>query len=93
MESVRLEMDARGASGDNLEFFFVTGSTAPPIVTLADNNGFPFVRDIYARGSNHDGKDGVHVTVRFESRASGNGLGINLSQPGMQGDITAIPLA
>lgn len=93
MGTVRITAGQEAGSGTNLEFFVVTGTREPPIVCLADNNGFPFVRDIYGRGVQHQGKDGVHVTVRFESAAIGNGLAVNLFQPNMTGDFTVIPLA
>ena len=70
----------------------MTGSKEAPIVCLADNNGFPYVRDIYARSSEHDGHAGVHVSARFENEARGNELAINLSQPNMHGECPVIPL-
>ena len=92
MESKRVEATMSSARGNNLEFFVVTGSQEPPIVSLADNSGFPFVRDLYARPRVHQNKKGVHVSVRFESTANGMGLSVNLSQPEMTGDYTVIPL-
>lgn len=91
-QSVRVSAGNSSAQGNNLEFFVVTGSVTAPIVCLADNNGFPFVRDIYARPLQHQGKQGVHISVRFEQPAQGNALAVNLSQPGMMGDYTVIPL-
>ncbi|MBA5716308.1 hypothetical protein DT035_16065 [Bacillus subtilis] len=93
-QSVRVEINDAAARGDNFEFLVVTGSMHPPIVCLADNNGFPYVRDIYARASDkHHGKQGVHVSVRFEAPpVGGAGFALNLAQPGMEGDFTVIPL-
>lgn len=93
MNTKRIEANDNSSTGDNLEFFIVTGSLEPPIVCLADNNGYPFVRDLYARQREYSGKKGVHVSVRFESKAHGITLAINLGQPGMAGDYTVIPLA
>ncbi|MEJ9122626.1 hypothetical protein P4I92_02630 [Bacillus cereus] len=91
-KTVRVDADNASAQGNNLEFLVVTGSMEIPIVSLGDNNGFPFVRDVYARPKQHSGHQGVHVSVRFESAASGNGLAVNIAQPGMTGDFTVIPL-
>lgn len=91
-QSVRVHAGNSSARGKTLSFFVVTGSMAAPIVCLADNDGFPFVRDVYARPREHAGKQGVHIDVRFEQPAQGNGMAVNLSQPGMMGDYTVIPL-
>ncbi|MDA2478322.1 hypothetical protein ACS2TZ_26120 [Bacillus cereus group sp. Bce025] len=92
-EAVRVEADNTSAIGNNLEFFVITGSMEAPIVCLADNNGYPHVRDIYARQREHSGHHGVHVSVRFEGPAQGNALAVNIAQPGMTGDYTVIPRA
>ncbi len=92
MNTKRIEVGDSASIEDRLEFFIVTGSMEPPIVCLADNNGYPFVRDLYARQFTHQGKNGVHVSVRFESKAQGKTLAINLFQPNMAGDYTIIPL-
>lgn len=92
METVRVVATNSAAGRDALDFFVVTGSTQPPIVSLADNNGFPYVRDLYARGKEHQSLSGVHVTVRFDGDASGTGLAVNVAQPDMTGDYTVIPL-
>ena len=90
--TVRVEANQASAQGENLEFFVVTGSLEPPIVSLADNNGFPWVRDLYARQTVFQERWGVHVSVRFEEAAVGNVLAVNIFQPGMQGDFPVIPL-
>jgi hypothetical protein len=76
------------ASGNNLEFFVATGSMENPIVCAADNNGFPFVRDLYARPMHHEGQQGIHVSVRFEAAAHGNGFAVNVWQSAMTGPFT-----
>ncbi|WP_303984806.1 hypothetical protein [Niallia circulans] len=93
-QSIRLDVNDAAARGNNFEFLVVTGSMHPPIVCLGDNSGFPYVRDLYARASDkHQGKQGVHVSVRFESPPTGDAvLAINLAQPGMVGDFAVIPL-
>lgn len=91
-KSVRINVDNASSSGRNLDFFVSTGSLQHPIVCLADNNGYPHIRDLYARPIEHNGKQGVHVTVICEDNADGNGLALNLAQPDMIGDYTVIPL-
>ncbi|MEC1562468.1 hypothetical protein [Bacillus haynesii] len=91
-KSTLISVDNSSATGEALDFFVVTGSPHAPIVCLANNNGYPPVRDIYARTKIHQNKRGVHVTVRLEGTATGTELTINLAQPDMEGDYTVIPL-
>ena len=70
---------------NNLEIFIATGSTSQPIVTMADNNGYPRIVDFYARPAESRGKDGIHVTIRFDAPARGQELAINVLQEGMKG--------
>src|SRR5258705_11818167 len=80
----RIEVGMNCVTDDEMEFFIVTNSDAHPIVCLAENNGFPPVKDYYARYRNFQGKDGVHVLIRFEEEPDDNGvLAINLVQQGM----------
>ncbi|AYK07203.1 hypothetical protein [Brevibacillus laterosporus] len=92
MKTVRVIFDERGKVGSNLEYFIVTGSLEAPIVCLSDNNGFPFVHEIYARQGKYKGKKGVHVSIRFDYEACGTLLAVNLFQPNMEGDYSTIPL-
>ena len=94
MESIRIEVNNRYAKDDSLNFFVVTNSLEAPIVCLADNNGYPIVREISARPKEDYNAhyNGVHVTVRFEGQANGQGLAINLAQPGMSGDFSVEPM-
>ena len=70
------------AKGNNIDFFVRTDNLSPPVVTLGDNDGFPFVRDVYARARDFGGpKKGVHVTIRFEGPARGNKIAVNIFQP------------
>ena len=79
---IRTEVDQRFVNGNQLDFFLPTGVTTPPIVTLADNDGFPFVQDIYARSRDFGHVKGIHITVRFESASRGPGrLALNVYQP------------
>lgn len=91
METKRITVNSSFKQGNNLEFYIVTGSLEEPIICLADNNGFPYVSDIYARAVLHPhGHEGIYVTVRFETEANGNGLAVNISQPNMSGDYSVI---
>lgn len=92
METIRVVADVSASNGDALNFFVPTGSLKPPIVSLGDNSGFPYVRDVYARGKEYIGMQGVHVTVRFDGEARGDGLAVNITQPDMSGNTTVIPL-
>lgn len=89
----RIQFDAAGASGNNLEVFIITNSLEAPILTLADNNGFPPVKDFYARARTYQGYNGIHLTIRFESSpASGRGFAVNIAQPGMNGNFPVFPI-
>ncbi|MFT9371897.1 hypothetical protein [Paenibacillus polymyxa] len=89
----RIQFDAASASDNNLNVFIITNSLEAPIVCLADNNGFPHVRDFYARARTYQGYNGVHLTIRFESSpANGRGFAVNIAQPGMNGNFSVFPL-
>ncbi|WP_305960643.1 hypothetical protein [Bacillus safensis] len=88
----RITLDSSGASGNTLLFFIETNSTEAPIVTLADNNGFPSVLDFYAKATRHAGMNGMQIHIRFDGPARGRGFAINIAQPGMHGDFRVIPL-
>lgn len=88
MESARIVVDNQYAKDDSLNFFVVTNSLEAPIVCLADNNGYPTVRELSARAVSYQNHNGVQVTIRFEVPANGQVLAINLAQPGMSGDLT-----
>ena len=95
MRTARVTADAASAKGSSVDFFVNTGNAKDaPIACLGDNNGFPEVQSLYARQrSGVQGKDGVHVTIRFTGDAtSGKGIAVNISQPTMTGDLTVIPL-
>jgi hypothetical protein len=87
---VRITVGNETASGNSLEVFVHTGSLETPLVCCADNNAFPEVHAIYARPSVYQGLNGVHVTVRFDQAARGNGFAFNVWQPSMTGPYTAI---
>jgi hypothetical protein len=77
-------------------FFVNTGSLAPPIVTLADNGGFPEVQAIYAREQVYKGRRGVvvHLVLAQETAiASDPSFAMNVWQPDMRGDGGVIPYA
>lgn len=91
-KTVRIQVDQRsGRDGNKLDFFIKTNSREAPIVCPADNNGFPTVKDLYARAKNFHGDDGVHVTIHLDGPPNGNGFAINLAQPNMEGDFSVIP--
>ena len=71
------------SSSDDLQIFIATGSRAHPIVTIADNDGYPPVKDFYARPAKMRGEDGISVTIRFEAPAKGRELALNVLQEGM----------
>ena len=91
-KTVRIVVNNSSAVGHNLDFFIITGSDETPIACLGDNNGYPSVRDFYARQHVYQTHKGVHVTINLEGPASGNEFAINIAQPGMSGDFTVIPL-
>jgi hypothetical protein len=85
---VRITVGNETASGNRLEIFVETGSMETPLVSCADNNGFPEVHAIYARPASPQGLSGVHVTVVFDQMARGNGFAFNVWQPSMTGPYT-----
>lgn len=92
METVRVSVGPEAARGREVLFFVRTGSKRAPIASLADNNGFPAVREFYVKGFEHRGEEGVRVHIFFEGSANGEGIAINIAQPDMPGDKTVIPL-
>ncbi|XOJ00886.1 hypothetical protein ACMX2M_03895 [Paenibacillus polymyxa] len=90
--AVRITFDTKGQDGKNLEYFVVTGSLDTPVGCMADNNNFPYVRDVYFREMEHQDKKGVHVTIRFEEPARGEGIAVNIHQDNMTGDYSVYPL-
>lgn len=90
---VRIQADSTSVRGNKMDFFIHTNTTTEPIVCLADNAGFPSVRDLYAKSYRHSGLNGARVTIFFESNATGgSGLAVNIAQEGMNGNFTVIPL-
>ena len=93
LTAVRITADASSSSGNGMHFFVCTGSDAPPLVCMADNNGFLTVKTLYARGVTSQNIKGVSVDIYFDAQAQGNAIAINLLQPGMVGDYRVIPQA
>ncbi|OKP88992.1 hypothetical protein [Paenibacillus sp. P32E] len=90
----RIQFDAAGADGNNLDVFIITNSLEQPIVTLADKNGFPYVRDFYAKAIEHHGYKGIRLTLRFEGAArGGRGFAVNIALPGMNGNFAVFPIS
>lgn len=90
-----------------IDFFINTGSSAPPLVTLGDNGGFPEVQAVYARAKINEGVQGITVTLIFVadpsiasnttigSKASTPGnpaMAINIWQPSMPGDCMVVKI-
>jgi len=71
------------STSSHLNIFIATGSLAQPLVTLADNNGYPPVHELYARPLTYRGKDGVGVSVFFGEPAQGREIAVNVLQEGM----------
>jgi len=71
------------STSERLNFFIATGSFAQPLVTLADNNGYPPVHELYARPLKYRGVDGVGVSVFFTGPAQGKEIAVNVLQEGM----------
>jgi hypothetical protein len=59
------------SDSNDLQIFIATGSKAYPMVTIADNDGYPAIKDFYARAVTLRGEDGISVTIRFEAPARG----------------------
>ncbi|MEP6664550.1 MAG: hypothetical protein ABJC04_12895 [Verrucomicrobiota bacterium] len=75
----------------DLQIFIATGSSARPMVTIADNDGYPPIKDFYARPATLRGEDGINVTLRFEAPAQGRKLDLNVLQEGMTRNFEVMP--
>jgi len=71
------------STSSRLNIFIATGSLAQPLVTLADNNRYPPVHELYARPLNYRGRDGISVSVFFDGPALGKEIAVNVLQEGM----------
>ena len=71
------------STSSHLNIFIATGSLAQPLVTLADNNGYPPVHEIYGRPRKYRGLDGIGVSVFFAGPAQGKEIAVNVLQEGM----------
>jgi hypothetical protein len=71
------------STSSHLNVFIATGSLAQPLVTLADNNGYPPVHELYARSLKYRGMDGICVSVFFDGPAQGKEIAVNILQEGM----------
>lgn len=71
------------STSSHLNIFIATGSLAQPLVTLADNNGYPPVHEIYARSRKYQDMDGFSVSVFFAGPAQGREIAVNVLQEGM----------
>jgi hypothetical protein len=76
-----------------LNVFIATGSLAQPLVTLADNNGYPPVHELYARSLKYRGMDGICVSVFFDGPAQGKEIAVNVLQEGMTSRYEAMLLS
>lgn len=79
------------SDSDKLEIFVHTRSKGRPLVTIADNNGYPEIRDYYAKPDTSGDRTGIRITVRFHGKAQGNKLVFNVAQPGMTSDFKVGP--
>lgn len=79
------------SDSDKLEIFVHTRSKGRPLVTIADNNGYPEIRDYYAKPATSGDRTGIRITVRFHGKAQGNKLVFNIAQPGMTSDFKVGP--
>ena len=75
----------------DLSIFIATGSKAHPIVTIADNAGYPAIKDFYARPATMRGEDGISITIRFEAPAKGREISLNVLQEGMTRNFEVMP--
>jgi hypothetical protein len=71
------------STSSHLNIFIATGSLAQPLVTLADNNGYPPVHELYARPFKYRDTDGISVSVYFDGPAQGKEIAVNVLQQGM----------
>lgn len=86
---VRVELNNTYVKGNNLEAFVVTGTDSAPLATLADNNGFPQVHALYARGASQRGDRGIHISVVFDTAPHGVGVAVNVYQVDMNNNVIA----
>jgi hypothetical protein len=84
------------APQQQMDFFVNTGSLDAPLVTLADNAGFPDVQNIYARPKTVEGMQGVLVSLiltRLSVVPARAAFAITIWQPAMPGPCTVIKVA
>lgn len=78
--------DVASAGDSDFTADVLTNGRTAPQATLADNSGFPAVRDLYARAMRVSGGIGmfdvVRVVIRFESgiAASADAIAVNIYQ-------------
>jgi len=75
----------------DLQIFIATGSSARPIVTIGDNDGYPPIKSYSARPAVLNGEDGINVTIKFDAPARGRKLDFNVLQEGMTRDFEVFP--
>jgi hypothetical protein len=88
----QVPLDSRGSVGDALDFFVHTNSNEHPIATLSQNSGFPPAKSLYVGKWVYQGLKGVRIIIFFDGPARGKQMLVNISQPGMTGPYTVIPL-
>ncbi|MFZ1936437.1 MAG: hypothetical protein WCB27_06755 [Thermoguttaceae bacterium] len=81
-----------------MHFFVETGSTAEPIVCLADNSmgAATFRLTVYAKGATQGPMKGIKVDLWFPPmsgplKVATGGVAINVEQPGMLGPFGVHP--
>jgi hypothetical protein len=82
-------------------FFIETGSSAQPIVTMADNNALPLLCTVYAHEQDYPGHGhGIKVDILAYWPSNAlyvisdiRGIAVNIDQPGMKGPYTVHPWA
>jgi hypothetical protein len=83
------------APGQRLQLFIPTRSEAQPVVSLADNNGFPEVQAVYARPGRFRRLTGVYVDIVFVQPWAADravSVAFNVWQPGMSGSTMPLVL-
>ncbi|MHC2452808.1 hypothetical protein ACUXP3_003435 [Bacillus altitudinis] len=92
-ETVRIDITESSARGSEFLCIVETNSPHQPIVTLAENSGFPTVQDVYAKAETINEIVGAVIKVRCTGPIRGSGVvALNLAQPGMTGDYKVTPL-
>ncbi|WP_280149709.1 hypothetical protein [Bacillus safensis] len=92
-ETVRIDITESSARGSEFLCIVETNSTHQPLVTLAENSGFPAVQDVYAIADTRNGIVGAVIKVRCTDQIRGSGVvALNLAQPGMTGNYKVTPL-